>query len=241
MTRLYVDHALHAGSTLELPADTAHHVRSVLRLAADADVVLFDGRGNEHAARLLEVRRDAVVALVGQALQRAAESPLAVTLVQSVSRGERMDYTIQKAVELGVSRIVPVITTRTVVRLDDKRADKRLAHWRGIVRHAAEQSGRTRLPALEPLSPLAAWLAAGVATPAWVLHPAGGEALARQPAPHGAVTLVAGPEGGFDPREIAALRAAGVIAVALGPRILRTETAAVAALAVMQALWGDLG
>ncbi|MEQ8662217.1 MAG: 16S rRNA (uracil(1498)-N(3))-methyltransferase [Gammaproteobacteria bacterium] len=240
MTRLYVDLALVPGQEVELPAGSAHHVRSVLRLTRDSELVLFDGRGSVHEARLTLVARESVRALVGNDLPATGESPLAVTLVQSISRGERMDYTIQKAVELGVRHIVPLTSRRTVVRLDARRADKRLEHWRGIIRHAAEQSGRALLPTLDTVTDLDEWLAAHGGTGGFLLQPGASIPLARVTRPAGAVTLFAGPEGGFEAREVAALSAAGVTGVALGPRILRTETAAVCALAIMQALWGDL-
>jgi len=240
MTRLYVDLALVPGQELELPASSAHHARSVLRLARDTDVVLFDGRGAVHEARLTLVARESVRALVGNAIEVTTESPLDVSLVQSISRGDRMDYTIQKAVELGVRRIVPVTTRRTVVRLDARRADKRLEHWRGVLQHAAEQSGRALLPELAPVTSLEAWLAAHGGAGGFLLHPAAANPLARQPPPAVPVVLFAGPEGGFDEAEVERLARAGVTSVSLGPRILRTETAAVCALAVMQALWGDL-
>lgn len=240
MPRLYVDSPLVPGQEIELPASSAHHVRSVLRLARDSDLALFDGRGAVHEARLTLVARESVRALVGNALPADAESPLAVTLVQSISRGERMDYTIQKAVELGVQRIVPVTSRRTVVRLDARRADKRLEHWGGIIQHAAEQSGRVLLPALEAVTSLAEWIAANGATDGFLLQPGATVPLARAPRPGGGVTLFAGPEGGFDEREVNELLRAGAKSVSLGPRILRTETAALCALAVMQALWGDL-
>lgn len=239
MPRLYVDTTLEAGQEITLPPVAAHHVRSVLRLARDAELVLFDGRGPAYEARLTLVSRECVQALIGAALSEGTESPLDVTLVQSISRGERMDYTLQKAVELGVRRIVTVTSLRTVVRLDANRAQRRLEHWRGVVQHAAQQSGRTLLPAVEGVGTLTDWAERAAGT-RFLLQPAAPAPLARQAAPTGPVTLVAGPEGGFDEREVTALLASGVTPVALGPRILRTETAAVCALAVMQALWGDL-
>lgn len=240
MPRLYVELPLTAGAEITLPAAAAHHVRSVLRLTREADVTLFDGSGNEYEARLIAVHREGVRALVGAALTPDTESALDLTLVQCISRGERMDYTLQKAVELGVRRLVPVSSRRTVVRLDAARADKRHEHWRGIVQHAAEQSGRVRLPTLEHPGTLEEWARHAGGT-RYLLQPHAPDPLARQAAPTGAVTLIAGPEGGFEPREVAMLLAHGATAVALGPRVLRTETAAVCALAVMQAMWGDLG
>ncbi|MGE0482521.1 MAG: 16S rRNA (uracil(1498)-N(3))-methyltransferase [Gammaproteobacteria bacterium] len=238
--RVFVDCALADGIEVTLPAVSAHHVRTVLRLARNAELVLLDGRGAVHEARLTLVSREAVHALVGPALATRGESPLEITLVQSISRGERMDYTLQKAVELGVRHIVPVVSRRTVVRLDQRREDRRLEHWAGVVRHAAEQSERALLPTLAGVTTLDDWLAARGATTAFLLQPGASAPLARQPRPTAAVALLAGPEGGFDPGEVERMLSAGAHAVSLGPRVLRTETAAVAALAVMQALWGDL-
>jgi 16S rRNA (uracil1498-N3)-methyltransferase len=239
MHRIHVELELRPGEERELPAAAAHHVRSVLRLARDAAIVLFNGGGGEFTARLTAVSRTAVRAAVGEAQPGIPEPPFAITLVQAVSRGERMDYTLQKAVELGVARIVPVVSRRTVVRLDDERGEKRLQHWRGIVRHAAEQSGRTIVPSLAPLVPLATWVATHEPGTAFLLDPRAATSLAGHARP-AAATIVAGPEGGFDPAERELMVAAGIVPVRLGPRILRTETAALAALTVMQTRWGDL-
>ncbi|MCB1747793.1 MAG: 16S rRNA (uracil(1498)-N(3))-methyltransferase [Gammaproteobacteria bacterium] len=237
--RVFVDCALAAGAEVVLPAVSAHHVRTVLRLARNAELVLLDGHGAVHEAQLTLVSREAVQAVVGPALAVGGESPLDVTLVQSISRGERMDYTLQKAVELGVRHVVPVTSRRTVVKLDSRREDRRLEHWRGVIRHAAEQSERTLLPTLAAVTTLDAWLAAHPTTIAFLLQPGAATPLAREPRPQAAVALLAGPEGGFDAGEVERMLGAGARAVSLGPRVLRTETAALAALAVMQALWGD--
>ncbi len=241
MTRIHVDIELSAGSECLLPSSAAHHVRDVLRLERGAELVLFNGRGGEFEAEVLAVSRSEVRAALGAWRAGIAESPLAVTLVQSISRGERMDYTIQKAVELGVQHIVPVTSSRTVVRLDAARADKRLEHWRGIVQHAAEQSGRTRLPSVASVVSLPAWLAETAKLRVYMLDPLATCSLAAQPLPGGDVAIVAGPEGGFSSDEREQMAAAGVVPVRLGPRILRTETAALCALTIMQARWGDLG
>ena len=224
-----------------MPTTAAHHVRDVLRLERDAELVLFNGRGGEFEAQLTAVARGEVRAMLGAWRAGIDESPLTVTLVQSISRGERMDYTIQKAVELGVRHIVPITSSRTVVRLDNAREEKRLEHWRGIVRHAAEQSGRTVLPSVATVLSLAAWLAQATALRAYMLDPFASGSLAAQPTPAGEVAIVAGPEGGFSGDEREQMARAGVVPVRLGPRILRTETAALCALTIMQARWGDLG
>ena len=240
MARIYVEHDLTVGAEFELAAEAAHHVRTVLRLTRKAEVVLFNGDGSEYDAHLTEVTRKLVRAAVSNQRRVCTESPLDLTLVQSISRGERMDYTIQKAVELGVRRIMPVMSQRTVVRLDAARADKRVRHWRGIVRQAAEQCGRTQLPELCAIVPLDEWLAEGAGAQPFLLHREAQHSLAAQAPSTPAITVIAGPEGGFDAGEIDALESAGAVSVHLGPRTLRTETAAVSALSIVQALWGDL-
>ncbi len=240
MPRIHVDIELSAGAECVLPIIAARHVRDVLRLERDAELVLFNGHGGEFEARLLAVSRGEVRAVLGPWRAGIVESPLAVTLVQSISRGERMDYTIQKAVELGVRHIVPVTSSRTVVRLDPAREEKRLDHWRGIVRHAAEQSGRSVLPSIDTVLSLSAWLATAASLRAYLLDPFAADSLAAQSTSANEVAIVAGPEGGFSSDEREQMAHAGVIPVRLGPRILRTETAALCALTIMQARWGDL-
>jgi 16S rRNA (uracil1498-N3)-methyltransferase len=239
-TRLYVELPLAVGARLELPAAAAHHAAKVLRLRAGEPVVLFNGEGGEYAGRLAAVSaRAASVELTAYA-EPARESPLELVLAQGISRGERMDYTLQKAVELGVAAIVPLHTRRCTVQLGDERAAKRLEHWRGVIVHACEQSGRTRVPRLEPVATLEDFAAAGPHGTGFCLAPEAAHSLAAAALSSSAATLVAGPEGGLDAEEIARLAAAGFTAVRLGPRILRTETAALVALAVLQARAGDL-
>lgn len=226
-----------------LPAGPAHHVAHVLRLREGDRLDVFDGAGSEFAAVIASIGKRAVRARLERACAASRESPLAVTLVQGVSRGERMDYTVQKAVELGVARICPVLTRRGVVRLDATRAPQRLEHWRAVAVGACEQCGRNRLPDIAPPVDYDAWIArlrsSGVAGTLVLLDPAAAIRLRDLPAPAGTATLLAGPEGGLTAAERAAALSAGFVAVRLGPRVLRTETAALAALAAMQALWGD--
>ncbi len=205
-------------------------------------MVLFDGGGREVPAVIESVQRDRVLVRLGEALSPLRESVLRIRLAQAISARERMDYTIVKAVELGVEALAPVAARRSVVRLDEDRAGKRLAHWQSLVVSACEQCGRNRLPSVEPVLPLAQWLAslpAGGEELRLLLHPGPGQRL-RELHPAAAVTLLVGPEGGFAPDEVAAALAAGFLSVCLGPRILRTETAGPAAIAALQALWGDL-
>ncbi len=218
-----------------LGADADRHLRKVLRLAPGAGFTLFDGSGREWPATLLEDGRARTTA----AASVERESRLRLTLVQGISRGERMDWTIQKAVELGVAAIVPVFTERSTVKLDGARLERRLAHWRGVVVAACEQCGRNRLPAVAAPIAFEDWSPEGDAR-AFVLDPRAAVGFGAVQAPGAAATLVAGPEGGLTDAEIGSAVAAGCVAVRLGPRVLRTETAGIAALAALQALYGDL-
>jgi 16S rRNA (uracil1498-N3)-methyltransferase len=212
----------------------------VLRLAAGDELIVFDGEGLEYDARIERIAKSGTTVRVESPRAVHRESPLVVTLAQGISSGERMDYTIQKAVELGVAAIQPLATERSVVRLSPERAEKRIAHWQAVVVAACEQCGRNRVPQVNPVMPLAQWLASSSATEVrLMLSPEGAVRLRELERPAGPVVLLAGPEGGLSPREHEDTRLAGYTAVRLGPRVLRTETAAVAALAAMQVLWGD--
>ncbi|MGE0080481.1 MAG: 16S rRNA (uracil(1498)-N(3))-methyltransferase [Thiohalomonadaceae bacterium] len=238
--RIYCPQPLRAGERATLVDEAANHVARVLRLREGAPLVLFDGTGGEFEASVAAVARREVVVAVHGHRARECESPLAITLVQAVSRGERMDYTIQKAVELGVTRIVPVLSTRSVVSLDEERRGRRMEHWRKIIIGACEQCGRNRLPELLDVRPLDAWLRHAPDGLGLVLDHRAEHTLGELAASQ-AVTLLIGPEGGLAAEEVAAARAAGYRGLRLGPRVLRTETAAVTALSVLQARWGDLG
>jgi 16S rRNA (uracil1498-N3)-methyltransferase len=254
--RFHVPVVLTEGARIALPENAAHHAARVLRLRAGDTVTLFNGHGGEHAAVIVAIGKHAVEVETGAHRAIERESPLAVTLVQALSSGERMDVTIQKAVELGVSCIVPVESARSVVRLHGERAAKRATHWQQVAISACEQCGRNRVPAVRAITPLDAWLAAGHSNALrWVLLPdadttpgmasadrAGSRrstALRDLPRPARPVELLVGPEGGFTETEAALAQRAGFAPVRLGPRVLRTETAAPALLAAVQALWGD--
>ncbi len=230
-----------AGGSFELPAGAAAHVARVLRLVAGDALVLFDGAGQEAAATIAEIRGSSVHVNVTVPAVVDRESPLSLTLVQGVSRGERMDLVMQKATELGVARLVPVMTERSVVKLDAAQAAKRLQHWQGVVAAACEQSGRAWLPEVLPPQPLLKWLAqpAKEGEQRFLLHP-GSSTRARDLPALRSATLLIGPEGGLAPQEREAALLAGFQDLSLGPRILRTETAALAALAALQAVAGDL-
>jgi 16S rRNA (uracil1498-N3)-methyltransferase len=237
--RFYCREALSPGAHVELPEPVARHAVRVLRLPPGAPMVLFDGRGGEYPAHIERIERDRVFAVLGAWREIERESPLSITLVQALQAGDKMDFTIQKAVELGVRDIVPVESRRSVIRLAGDRAAKRVAHWQGVAASACEQCGRNQVPLVAPLEKLENWLARpanGVLR--LMLAPDAEDTLASI-RPVGQVQLLIGAEGGLDPQEVLAAKQAGFQAVRMGPRVLRTETAGLAALAAMQALWGD--
>ncbi len=241
LSRAFVDLPLATGMRLALPARAAEHLVRVLRLRQGDACVLFNGDGHDYGARIAASDRRETVVVVEDARRIDNESPLRITLLQGIARGERMDLILQKATELGVARILPVFAERTEVRLDGDRLDKRMAHWRSVVASAAEQCGRARLPALEAPAPLLP-AAAGTEGLRLTLDPGGAADLATLARPEAmSITVAIGPEGGWSPRDRDALAAAGFTGLRLGPRILRTETAGLAAIAALQALFGDLG
>lgn len=235
--RVYIDAELTAGVAIDLPADAARHVGKALRLPAGAELELFNGLGGSWAAEL-QFNNGVAAALPQQFSADSAASPLGVTLLQAIGRGERMDYAIQKAVELGVSAIQPIFSERTVVKLDGPRLEKRMQHWRGVIASACEQCGLNVLPTLLPAQALKTALPAHEAELKLVLAPTAQQALQRQIAPS-SVALLIGPEGGLSTTELEAAAQQGWLPWQLGPRVLRTETAGSAALAVLQSTWGD--
>jgi 16S rRNA (uracil1498-N3)-methyltransferase len=240
LTRVYVATSLEAGAIVELPPDTGAHVAKVLRARAGDEFVIFNGDGREFGGEVASVRGSRVTVSVGRAQIVDRESPLAVTLLQCVPRGDRMDFIVQKATELGVTRLIPVTSQRSVVRLDERQSETKAAHWRAVAVSACEQCGRNRLPQIDAPQALIDYLgAAEISGPRLVLEPesAAGAALRID----SRVELAIGPEGGFAPEELEAFRLAGFERVRLGPRILRTETAALAAVTWLQSRYGDLG
>jgi 16S rRNA (uracil1498-N3)-methyltransferase len=231
------------GLRADLPESAARHAARVLRLRVDDALTLFDASGGEYAARIVGIERERVAVEVLTWRDVECESPIGITLVQALQAGEKMDMTVQKAVELGVARIIPVISRRSVVRLDGERALRRVEHWRGVVASACEQCGRNRLPEVTALEGLERWLAKAPAPGVrrLMLVPGAQQSLATapQPLPNERVELLIGAEGGLAPEEMQAAVQAGFVGIRLGPRILRTETAGLAALAAMQSLWGD--
>jgi 16S rRNA (uracil1498-N3)-methyltransferase len=240
--RMYFPGELSPGRACTLPPAQAHHALRVLRLKAGDAVTLFNGDGAEYGAVIESLAGKALIVKIGERRDVERESRLEIVLGQALSSGERMDYTVQKAVELGVGAIHPLAANRSVARLDAERAEKRVAHWQSVVIAACEQCGRNRVPAVAPVAALDAWLArrgAPAAALRLLLSPQAATRLRDLPKPDGVVVLLAGPEGGFTREEETLALAGGFTPVRLGPRVLRTETAAVAALAAMQALWGD--
>jgi len=250
LTRVYVEAALTAGGRVDLPPDTAAHLVRVLRARAGDELILFNGDGREFNGAIEAVRGSRVAASVGDGRPMDRESPLSITLVQCIPRGDRMDFIVQKATELGVARIVPVLSQRSVVRLDKSQAESKANHWRAVAVSACEQCGRNRLPSIEAAQPLLSYL--GELAPGAQLR----LVLEPESAPHGPASaqgpggaaagkvveaeIAIGPEGGFASDELEAFRVAGFSQVGLGPRILRSETAAIAAVVWLQARFGDM-
>ena len=240
LTRVHLAMPLATGAVLALPEGPATHLARVLRLREGDACVLFNGDGQDHDAVIRAIgKRGVEVELVGARTVDNA-SPLALVLLQGIARGEKMDLILQKSTELGVATIVPVFADRTEVRLDGERLAKREAHWHSVVASACEQSGRTRLPALAQACTLEEAVrrlpAGGLRL---VLDPQGAHRFASLAAPDGAVVVAIGPEGGWSPRDRDVLQAAGFEGLRLGPRVLRTETAGLAAIAALQARFGD--
>lgn len=241
LTRSFIELPLRAGDTVALPEDAAAHLVRVLRLQAGDPCVLFNGDGFDYDARLVAAGKREARAEITGARRIDSESPLRITLLQGIARGEKMDFILQKATELGVARILPVDSERSEVKLDAQRAAKRLAHWREVVISACEQSGRARIPETAVPQPLARAAALRDGR-GFLLDPLAGNTLSSlRGGDLQACTLAIGPEGGWSPRDREQLSAAGYEGLRLGPRVLRTETAGIAAISALQALCGDLG
>ena len=249
--RFYNPENLQIGATVKLSDNAAAHATRVLRLEVSDEIVLFNGDGNDYTCAITSIKKNEVLAIVKLFVKITNESPLSITLLQGISSGDRMDYTIQKAVELGVTAIVPIITTRSVVKLSNERAEKRLEHWQNVVHSACEQNGRAFVPKVLAPTQLLAWLQANNHAGAGnshvktekptriLLNPIGALRLSELPKPAGNIELLIGAEGGLSQSEIDTALSQDFQSVILGSRILRTETAALTAIAAMQTLWGD--
>jgi 16S rRNA (uracil1498-N3)-methyltransferase len=241
LTRVHVDAELQTGQRLTVEGSAGNHIVRVLRLRAGDALTLFNGQGGEYAGSIEEVRRDTVVVSVLERRETDRESPCQLTLVQGISRGERMDWVVQKATELGVRRLAPVFTERSVVHLDEKQALRKVQHWRSIAVAACEQSGRNRVP--EITQPVGLYPFLEQHTPrgtALLLSPGASLRIADIPDAASGATVLIGPEGGLADVEQEAAIKSGFTPVRLGPRVLRTETAAVCALTLLQQKFGDL-
>jgi 16S rRNA (uracil1498-N3)-methyltransferase len=237
--RIFCDVRLGPGAQLALAPDAAQHVARALRLKAGDDLTLFDGGGGEYEATIQRIDRDRVDVKVGSWRDVEREASLRVGLVQGLPEADKMDWIIQKAVELGVGWIQPIVCDRSVVRLSGERAERRESHWKRVAIAACEQSGRNRLAEVRPTLTFQAWMSVESEVTRWMLLP-GAQPLASHAPPSGPVELLVGPEGGLSEREDDIARSRRCEPLSLGPRVLRTETAPIAALAAMHALWGDL-
>lgn len=241
MPRFYCPQPLAAGASIDLPEALAHHVH-VLRLQPGAELSLFNGDGGQYLAELASVDKRHATVRVLAFVARDVELPYEITLAQALPEASKMDWIIEKAVEMGVAAIQPLAAQRCVVRLSAEREQKKQAHWQGVIEAASEQSGRNRLARLAPVDDFQRWIGQQDMHKRLLLSPRGGQSLpawARHQPPQ-AISLMIGPEGGFTVQEEEAAIARGALALTMGPRILRTETAGIAAVAALNALWGGM-
>jgi 16S rRNA (uracil1498-N3)-methyltransferase len=237
--RLFVDRPLVPHSQVEIDKAGAQYLGRVLRVRAGHQIVLFDGSGREFPAQIAEVGKHSIKALLGEATDPATESPVNTILGLCLSKGDRFDWAVQKATELGVSVIQPLESERVDFAIPEDRIEKRVAHWQQIAISACEQSGRVRVPKLSPPSTLLHWVGAVSADEKWALDGASGQQKLPETTPK-TLALLVGPEGGLTDSEISAAQQSGFRSLRLGPRVLRTETAPVVALTLVNARWGDI-
>ena len=238
--RIYHPAPLVVDQQVELSPDAVNHLVNVLRLKSEHPIVLFNGDGNEYSAQLLQVEKRRAVASVDAKLSISVESSLSIHLGQGVSRGDRMEWVIQKAVELGVTEITPILTERCTVKLNEQRWEKKLQQWQKVVISACEQCGRNTLPVLHPVTDMQEWISQSTGQLRLTLHPKAEKSARHLSLPSAGVRLLIGPEGGFAESEVYATEQAGFQTIQLGPRVLRTETAALASITALQAMFGDL-
>ena len=238
--RIYQPGTYHTGQLLELSPDAGLHVAVVLRMTPGDSITLFCGDNREFEASIKSVKKKQVIVLIGKAMEISRESPLTIHLAQAISKGERMELVMQKSVELGVNSITPLITERCAVKLDKERMEKKLRQWQSIVISACEQSGRNSVPVVNQPVSLESYVQAAQCKSRFVLHPEGGKSWRDYTFKDSEIALVIGPEGGLSDEEFKLACKYQFLPLSLGPRILRTETAAISALSVLQAVYGDL-
>jgi 16S rRNA (uracil1498-N3)-methyltransferase len=240
VSRFYTSSHLSVDNEIQLESEVSHYISRVLRLKVGDPLVLFNGNGCDYPAEILELSKNNVLVLVNSQLNLAHESPLHIHLAQGVSKGDRMDFAIQKAVELGVSEITPVITERCVVKMPKERWQKKHEQWKKIIISACEQSNRNVIPVLNPTVELAAWQKQTTDDTKVVLSPKSRQYLSHMTRPNSGVRLLIGPEGGLSEQEVYTCEQTGFFTANMGPRVLRTETAALTSIAILQSLFGDL-
>lgn len=236
--RIYLNQILGVGNTIELSVEAHRHVVNVLRLRENDKLILFNGKGKEFLASIIQIEKKGSIVRIEQEQTNITSSPLNIELGLSLIKNDKLDFAIQKSVELGVNSITPLAADRSTIKLDDKRELKRQLHWQGIIQSACEQSGRNYLPKLNPIHSITDWLSTST-TPGIVFEPTANIALSQVTITD-KVRIIIGPEGGFTEKELQSITQHGFNKVKLGPRILRAETAAITAVSVLQLLWGDL-
>ena len=240
ISRIYINNDLNEGIETGITGETAHYAINVLRMQNGQQLVVFNGKGGQYSAEIIGIKKGMVKVKVNEYQSVERESNLNITIVQGISRSQRMDYAIQKSVELGVTRIVPVITEFCSMQLNDKRNEKKYNHWEKIIINSCEQCGRNRLPVLENIMAIEEWLNQDTNNMKIILHPDKGTRFNEFNKKFDNITLLTGPEGGFCQSEFEQALQSGYLPVKLGPRILRTETASIVAISACQAMWGDL-
>lgn len=240
VSRIYDEQPLNTGDSITLSTEASYHLSKVLRAKPDQMIAVFNGDGHEYLGRIDTIDRKKVTLVLEDSHPVNNESPLKIHLAQAVSKGDRMDYVIQKAVELGASTITPIQTERGNVKLDKERSDKKVEHWQKVAISAAEQSGRAVITTVNPIIKLADWLKEEREGLKVVLHHRNTKPLSQIDSPNSVITMFVGPEGGLSDTEITNCQLQGFQPFALGPRVLRTETAPLAAISVLQSMWGDL-
>lgn len=238
--RLFIDMPLTTGEIINLPREKAHHISHVLRMRIGDSIKLINGSGNEYQSKIIEISKKSAQTKIGESIQVTNESPLTINLCLSVARGQHMDFSIQKAVELGVKNIIPVISEFSNVKIQDDRVSNKLSHWQNIIISATEQCGRSHLTQIQKPVSLAEWLSLEASTTRLILHPESQQSMPNISFSEKELTLMIGPEGGFSDAEVEQAKENGCQPICLGPRILRAETAVVCAVSNAQQLWGDL-